>query len=296
MPASHSVQTTQRGAFRRLYNTLRRDRDLRARTPVVFCEGDSWFSTPLAMNLLDWLVFPTPDEERRGVPIVGRGGLFFRAEHSGDLALDIFKPKRFNPLVKWYRNFDFDIALLSAGGNDFVGAFLQKTFARRGRMTPKQAFDVVRTQTSRFDDVRTSYASALAKMLAARPDTPILAHTYAYPLRIGVPADLTLANIGAVALLADAAGPWIGPHMAHVLPTIEEQRAFAKQLIDGFVELVLEPLANDARFAGRFGYLDLRRELPDVDDWFDEMHPTGAGFHHLSKPFAQAIRDRLATR
>jgi len=26
------------------------------------------------------------------------------------------------------------------------------------------------------------------------------------------------------------------------------------------------------------------------------MHPTGAGFHHLSKPFAQAIRDRLATR
>ena len=49
MPASHSVQTTQRGAFRRLYNTLKRDRDLRARTPVVFCEGDSWFSTPLAM-------------------------------------------------------------------------------------------------------------------------------------------------------------------------------------------------------------------------------------------------------
>jgi len=293
MPASHSVQTTQRGAFRRLYNTLKRNRALRARTPVVFCEGDSWFSTPLAMNILDWLVFPTPEEERRGVPIVGRGGLFFRAEHSGDLALDIFKPKRFNALVKWYRNFDFDIALLSAGGNDFVGAFLQQTFARRGRMTPKQAFDVVRTQTTRFDDVRNAYASALAKMLAARPDTPILGHTYAYPLRIGEPAGLTLSNIGAVALLADAAGPWIGPHMAHVLPTLEARRAFAKMLIDGFVDHVLEPLATDPRFAGRFHYLDLRDALPRVEDWFDEMHPTGAGFHALSKPFAQAIAARM---
>ena len=294
MPASHSVQTTQRGAFRRLYNTLKRNRALRARTPVVFCEGDSWFSTPLAMNILDWLVFPTPEEERRGVPIVGRGGLFFRAEHSGDLALDIFKPKRFNALVKWYRNFDFDIALLSAGGNDFVGAFLQQTFARRGRMTPKQAFDVVRTQTTRFDDVRNAYASALAKMLAARPDTPILGHTYAYPLRIGEPAGLTLSNIGAVALLADAAGPWIGPHMAHVLPTLEARRAFAKMLIDGFVDHVLEPLATDPRFAGRFHYLDLRDALPRVEDWFDEMHPTGAGFHALSKPFAQAIAARMS--
>lgn len=293
MPVGHSVQTTRRGEFRRIYSALKRKPELRARTPVVFCEGDSWFSTPLAMNLLDWLVFPTPAEERRGVPIAGQGGLFFRAEHSGDLALDIFKPKRFNALVRWYKGFDFDIALLSAGGNDFVGAFLQKTFARRGRMTPAQAFDVVRTQTTRFDDVRTAYASALAKMLAARPDTLILGHTYAYPLRMGVPADLTLANIGAVALLADAAGPWIGPHMAHVLPSLGEQRAFAKQLIDGFVDHVLDPLANDARFAGRFRYVDLRNELPRVEDWFDEMHPTGAGFHALSKPFAQAMKDSL---
>ena len=294
MPARHSVQTTRRGEFRRIYKALERKPELRARTPVVFCEGDSWFSTPLAMNLLDWVVFPTPAEERGGVPIVGRGGLFFRTENSGDLALDIFKPRRFNALMRWYADFDFDIALLSAGGYDFVGDFLKKTFARRGRMSPAQAFEVVRTQTTRFADVHAAWASALTKMLAARPDTPILAHTYAYPLRMGVPADLTLANIGAAALLKDAVGPWIGPPMAHVLPTEEEQRAFGKRLIDGFVDLVLAPLANDQRFAGRFRYLDLRRELPDVDDWFDEMHPTGAGFHKLSKPFARAVEEARA--
>jgi len=289
MPAGQSVQTTRRGEFRRIMRALERNPALRARTPVVFCEGDSWFSTPLAMNLLDWLVFATPEEEARGVPIVGQGGLFFRAEHSGDLALDIFKPRRFNDLMQWYGGFDFDIALLSAGGNDFVADFLVKTFRRLGPMTPRAAFDVVRTQTTRFADMRAAYASGLKRMLAVRPDTPIIGHTYAYPLRMGVPADLTLANIGAIALMKDDIGPWIGPPMAHVLPTVAAQREFAHLLIDGFVDLVLEPLARDPRFAGRYRYIDLRTLAPDESDWFDEMHPTGATFHRLSKPFAAAI-------
>ena len=58
--------------------------------------------------------------------------------------------------------------------------------------------------------------------------------------------------------------------------------------------LGLPELAGDPRFAGRFHYLDLRDALPRVEDWFDEMHPTGAGFHALSKPFAQAIAARMS--
>jgi hypothetical protein len=139
--------------------------------------------------------------------------------------------------------------------------------------------------------VREAYAFALGRMVALRPKTPIIGHTYAYPLRMGVPADLTIANLGAIALLKDNAGPWIGPQMARVLPTVDQQRDFAALLIDGFVEHVLEPLANDRRFRGRFNYIDLRDEVPLVEDWFDEMHPTGAAFHRLSKPFAQAIED-----
>jgi hypothetical protein len=289
--SSQSVYTTRRAEFRKIHRALLRDPWLRQRTPVVFCEGDSWFSTPLSMNLLDWLVYPTPEEERRGVPIVGRGGLFFRAEHSGDLAIDIFKPRRFNDVMRWYDSIDFDIALLSAGGNDFVGKFLKTTFARKGAMTPQAAYDFLRTTTTRFEDVRDAYAFALGRMVSLRPKTPIIGHTYAYPLRMGVPADLTIANLGALALLKDNAGPWIGPQMARVLPTIEAQRAFAALLIDGFVEHVLQPLANDRRFRGRFRYIDLREGVPRVEDWFDEMHPTGAAFHRLSKPFAQAIED-----
>ena len=53
MPASQSLMTTRRGEFRTLYRALARQPAAFASTPIVFCEGDSWFSTPLAMNLLD---------------------------------------------------------------------------------------------------------------------------------------------------------------------------------------------------------------------------------------------------
>ena len=98
MPSSQSVYTTRRGEFRAIYRELVRRKALRKRTPVVFCEGDSWFSTPLSMNILDWLVYPSPEDEVRGVPIYGAGGLFFRAENSGDLAIDMFTPDRLRDL------------------------------------------------------------------------------------------------------------------------------------------------------------------------------------------------------
>jgi hypothetical protein len=79
--------------------------------------------------------------------------------------------------------------------------------------------------------------------------------------------------------------------MMRVLPAVDEQRLFARLLIDGFVEHVLAPLANDRRFRSRFRYIDLRDQVPREEDWFDEMHPDGATFHRLSKPFARAIGD-----
>ena len=83
MPDTQSLMNTHRGEFRRLYRELTRKPKLFASTPIIFCKGDSWFSTPLSMNLLDWLVFPTPKDEEKGVPLFGAGGLFFRTEDSG---------------------------------------------------------------------------------------------------------------------------------------------------------------------------------------------------------------------
>lgn len=289
MPHAHSVQTTRRGEFKRIYRALARHPELRARTPIVFCEGDSWFSTPLAMNILDWLVFPTRETEEAGVPLVGRGGLFFRAESSGDLAVDIFARGPLADIMDWYEGFDFDVALLSAGGNDFVSDYLRTTFARQTqRMTPDTAFQRV-VDSGRFDEVFKAYERALLRMVQLRPDTPILAHTYCYPIKLGVAAELTLANIGAAALLKRGIGPWIAPHISRALPDEDDQRAFARLLIDGFVDKVLEPLSNDRRLKQKFGYVDLRALATNPDDWFDEMHPTGDTFKLLAKKFAERM-------
>ena len=287
-----STITTQRGEFRRIHRALRRQPQLSARTPVFFCEGDSWFSTPLAMNLLDWLVFPAPEDEERGVPQFGAGGLFFRAEKSGDLALDIFTDRRIADLADWYEGFDFDVVLISAGGNDVVAAFLQGLFAGQGPMTPEQAFARVE-RSRRFEEVRGAYQRFLRAFKRIHPTTPILAHSYDYPQRMGEPARLTVANLGAAALLKDNIGPWIAPHVATALPQVAQQREFAAMLIDGFVDHVLSPLASRAEFASVFRFVDLRGTLRRPNQWFDEMHPTGAGFHALSLKLRNAANALL---
>lgn len=293
MAFSQSVYTTQRGEFRQIYRALLRDKALRKRTPVVFCEGDSWFSTPLSMNIIDWLVFPAPEDEARGIPIYGRGGLFFRAEESGDLATEMFAPKRLTDIMRWYGSHEFDIALLSAGGNDFVDKFLKTTFADHKPMTPGQAFDRV-AGSGRYEEVFAAYERALLRMVALRPKTPIVGHTYCHPMKMGVSADLSIANLGVAALMKRNLGPWIGPHMQKTLPDVDNQRLFARMLVDGFVEKVLRPLAKDSRFRRNFRYVDLRDEAQLEQDWFDEMHPTGATFHRLSRHFAREI-DALFT-
>jgi hypothetical protein len=273
MPTT-SVMLTRRGQFRALYRDLKRHPDLLATTPVVFCEGDSWFSTPLTMNALDWLVLPSAADNAAGVPVFGSGGLFFRGEHSGDLATEMFTAKRVRDLLDWYDGFAFDAVLLSGGGNDFVGEFLKKLFAKSGAMSAAAAFTRV-VDSGRFAQVLAAYRRVLAAFVQARPGVPILAHTYDYPVLLGTPARVTVASLGAAALAKRKIGPWIQPHLAHVLDEAG-QVDFARRLIDGFEARVLRPL-RDVEFAGAFSYVDLRGTLRR-EDWFDEMHPTEAGF------------------
>jgi hypothetical protein len=244
------------------------------------------------MNTLDWIVYPSPEDEAAGVPLFGSGGLFFRAEHSGDLATEIFKPKKVKNLLGWFKAFEFDLVLLSAGGNDFVGDFLKKVFAGTGPMTPSQAFARLE-DTGRFEDVRAAYTRLIGAFHRAKPTVTILGHTYDYPIRLGQPAQLTAGNLGAIALFKRSIGPWIEPHVARALPTFEEKRQFARLVIDGFVTKVLEPLREDPALGGAFDFVDLRGTLPEIESWFDEMHPTGTGFHELADQWRQAIAARL---
>lgn len=298
MPQSSAL--SQRGQFRQMYMGLKAQRRLDS-TPVILCEGDSWFSTPLAMNLLDWIVSPAPEDEERGVPQFGNGGLFFRVERSGDQAApqtehpgrSMFTKDNVEDLLGWFTRYEFDAVLLSAGGNDFVDTWLGHALAGKHGLTANEAFDAI-VATGRYDEVRNAYAYFVGAMHKARPGVPILAHTYDYPRRIGSAAALGLGNLGVAALLKKSIGPWIGPNIEHVIDGgVDAWREFARLLIDGFVARVLEPLKSDARYGGMFDYVDLRGNLTADAQWNDEMHPTEAGFYKLAVIFRAALLAKL---
>lgn len=288
MPIKSSIHTFRKGHFRSVYRLLK-SRKILAKTPIIMCEGDSWFSTPLATNLLDHLVQPTPEEEAEGQVWLGGGGLFFRAEKSGDTAINMFSQKNTEKLLKWFKSFEFDLVLLSAGGNDFVADFLENLFKGKKPMSVDDAMKIV-IDSGRYEQVKGAFAVMIQGLINKRPEITIIAHTYDYPVRLGVPAELTLNNVGLVALFKKEVGDWIGDNIDNALPAIADKIQFARLMIDEFEARVLKPLSEI--FEDNFSYVDLRGTLIE-DQWYDEMHPTSEGFKVLAEKFKQPILNAL---
>ena len=205
----------------------------------------------------------------------------------------MFTRNNVEDLLGWFTKYRFDAVLLSAGGNDFVDTWLHDALAAQRGLSASQAFDVI-VATGRYEEVRKAYEFFAGAFHEARPDVPMLAHTYDYPRRIGSKAELGLRNLGAAALLKKSIGPWIGPNIENVIVGgIDAWREFAHHLIDGFVDRVLEPVKRNPRFGGMFDYVDLRGQLSQDAQWNDEMHPTEAGFHQLAGIYRAKLIDRL---
>lgn len=247
-------------------------------TPLILSEGDSWFSTPLYFNLVDWLEADAAQSA------------FLRLESSGDLATRIFAGTSLRKIGQRLKEIEFDVLLISAGGNDFVDDFLRDTFAGKSTMSVAAALATVRA-TGRFEQVKAAYQRMIDTAIAARPSIRILAHSYDYPQRMGAPAQLTLEQIGLVALLKRSIGDWIQKNVQHVLPTEDQKRAFARGLIDEFHDSVLLPLHH--AHPQHFELVDFRGQLTNQSDWNDEMHPTANAFRRLAVPLRAHLRALL---
>ncbi len=130
---------------------------------------------------------------------------------------------------------------------------------------------------------------------AARGSFRVIGHGYVPIQRIGLQADLTLANIGLVAWLKGELGPWLWKPMRHVLAGGEDAgKAFADMLlIDGFEHRVLGRLL--ARHPDLFAVADFSAVSGAVQDYFwnDEIHPSERGFAELAMAFNHALRRQL---
>lgn len=268
---------TEYGKFINHYRALDRAKRLPT-TPMILSEGDSWFSTPLYYNLVDWLEVRAPN------------AVFMRMEESGDLAVDIFSGGNLRSVSSRLKAFEFDVLLLSAGGNDFVDRFLRETFRNAHAMTPEAALQRV-IDTKRYDEVLRAYQRMLDSAFKARPALRVVTHSYDYPRLMGQAAELTVEQIGLAALLKRSIGDWIARHVKTALPTRDEQVAFARLMMDQFFDRVLMPLKT--QYGDAVDVVDFRGTLDQDNDWNDEMHPTGAAFERLAAKLRKQVRDAL---
>jgi hypothetical protein len=263
--------------------------DSLAHRPCLLFWGDSWFSTPLYPNLARQSI-------RR------MDGMCVLVGKPGALASELFTPSTNRNIAQRLKAGPFDQLCLSAGGNDSLSDRLKPVFAdwfgsgARPKIDADAAFAILRASPV-FGRIKARYEAllaALAPVFKARPSFRVVAHTYAPLRRIGVPGDLTTANIGLIALLKDDVGPWLWGVMQRVLPDKAEGKRFADHLLtDGFRDLVLQPL-RDAH-GGLFDYADFTGVAAMQDDalWYDEIHPTGEGFALLASHLTARIRANL---
>lgn len=250
----------------------------------VLYYGDSWFSTPLYPNLA-----------RQSAAAID--GLRMIVGKPGAQAADLLAPAAVARLADRVRNNPFDVVCISAGGNDVLSDRLKAGFrpwmeSSQPHIDAKQAFDRIRDQgffqrlVDRYDRCLVEFA----KINKGKRWLRVVGHTYAPPQRIGVAGDLTIDNIGLIAILKDDVGPWLYGPMKRVLPDVAEARKFARLLlVDGFRDLVMKPMAQ--KYQGFFSCADLSSiDLADDRAWYDEIHPTAAGFARLAPTLNAAIR------
>lgn len=257
--------------------------------PCLMYWGDSWFSTPLYLNLARQSMLRTD-------------GMAMLVGKPGATAAGLFTAGRIRNYAERLASNPFDALCLSAGGNDELSERLQAIFAPwlatrpPARLTPQEAY--ARVLDSRtLDRVRDRYTAVLdglAPVVRKRKDFRVVGHTYALLERIGQPADLTTGNIGLIAWVKDDVGPWLWPTMKRVLGSRDEARSFSHLLLrEGFRDQVLVPLQQS--HAGLFSFADFTAtpEVATEAFWNDEIHPTQEGFAVLAKQFNRQIRSVL---
>ena len=281
---------------RPLFNGSKRHRkaveDFLASRPAILWHGDSWFSTLLYRNL--------------AVQSAGAiEGLRMITGAPGAQAAKLFSASAAKQIAGRLHGDPWDLMCISAGGNDALSDRLAAVYepwmkGRKAKISPEAAFELL-LQDKLFDRIRERYVVLLDaigdKVHKKRPHFRVVGHTYAPLHRIGVSGDLTIKNIGLLAMLKDDVGPWLYGPMKRVLESTDAGAVFARLLLkSGFRDQVLAPCAKDYRAFFSFADLGTDVNLADEALWYDEIHPTEAGFARCVPALNARIRDALPAK
>lgn len=244
----------------------------------ILIEGDSWVSHPFpgVSNLSSQIEQFDSDDH-----------LVLNIASPGDEANSIFKAhgkqmKRLKRLLKseqWGE--DFDLIFLSAAGNDIVGPeIIEKGYVRNKRDFP--GLFGKELLTTHFYSMLSDVAKGYTRFLKLRndtnlnKDTPVVTHVYSYlqPREIGTHIGPIMFDKG-----------WIKVHLKHQgIKDEDEQYEIVQEMLDAFYRRLkkLETTHPNFLVADTRKVL-LKQGMPDVNLWFDEIHPNTRGFKKIAK-------------
>jgi hypothetical protein len=238
--------------------------------PRVICFGDSWFNYPGALIDLH-------QQLKRQY----RKAFFYNESVIGRESSDI---KNLRPRLKnLLQDYQFDVMLLSMGGNDVVGSELREfvklpdepqNFGTRhwGRLPALVSKHV---HLASFESALRYIASDYQQLIDLRnlvaPDCEIVIHNYDYPWPNGKPYKL---------LGKKFAGPWIQPFMLEAgIKAFADQRLVCTWLIDQFTVVQKELASTNTGIR----CVDSRNMVIAAKDWDNEIHPKRAGFSRIAQ-------------
>ena len=262
-------QTTDTRVFEQIANQHRQWDLIR-----ILAEGDSWFAYPRQFllagrpaNIIDHLAA----EENL---------LILNTAASGDEILEMIAGEQKFSLLKRLYHMEFDMVLLSGGGNDLVGrydfGFLLHPF-KDGMDWPdcihRQHLDI------KLRQVELAFRELIERILDIHPKMPIVTHTYDFA--VPSPVGFELFDIFPVGR------SWMQPYFeARGITDTNFQKKIIRNVLVRFKNTLLR-IARD--YEDNFTVVNTQGLLKDYQ-WLNEIHPTSEGFGLIArKMYEEAI-------
>lgn len=247
--------------------------------PVLVAEGDSWFCFPVFLRDIIGNLFN--DFNVWSVAAAGdtlQNMIIDNPEYMQALRANRDTVRAF---------------LFSGGGNDIAGAdasgrsVIEQIVKPFEKSRPAAWYIDGQAFADRLQFIEDCYRKVITTVAVEFPQLPVLCHGYDHSIPGGFPGDPR-------APLWAAKDNWLGQPMRETLKIIDPtlQRDIVALMVDRLNER-LKTLCGGNNPGGVFPnafHADLRNTVASIDQWADELHPTGKGFALVSSKFESVLR------
>ena len=222
-------------------------------------EGDSWFQHPLVTDVIDHL---------------GRVYAIHCVAQAGDTLRNILQTGTYLDTIDQLKPRFF---LLSGGGNDILGdqfrTYLKDNPDMNGAVGENPRRFLKDELFNELDSLRDVYETVFSLLKTNHPDLHILVHGYDYII------PLSVTNKG-----------WLGRYMIEKGISRQEDRQAVISLILNEFNARMQGVAASFTNVSYINALNTVRP----HQWYDEIHPDGAGFQQVAMKFITRINQIIA--